>query len=61
MTRSIMSESNNNIKTSSLSKKDKKILEGLNLSYKRLVEYKRRNGQYMVYMKDGKIVKEIPK
>lgn len=61
MTRSIMSESNNNIKTSSLSRKDKKILEGLNLSYKRLVEYKRRNGQYMVYMKDGKIVKEIPK
>ena len=61
MTRSIMSESNNNIKTSSLSKKDKKILEGLDLSYKRLVEYKRRNGQYMVYMKDGKIVKEIPK
>jgi hypothetical protein len=56
-----MSESNNNIKTSSLSKKDKKIIDGLDLSYKRLVEYKRRNGQYMVYMKDGKIVKEIPK
>jgi hypothetical protein len=48
-------------KLDTLPDKQKKILDGLDLSYKRLVEYKRRNGQYMVYMKDGKIVKEIPK
>jgi hypothetical protein len=56
-----MNESNNNIKASKLSSQDRKIIEGLELSYKRLVEYKRRNGQYLVVMKDGKITKEIPK
>lgn len=44
-----------------LTNKEQKILEGLTLSYERLVEYKRKNGYYMVYMRDGKIVKEIPK
>lgn len=56
-----MSKLKNKEKDSELTDKQKKILDGLDLSYKRLVEYKRRNGQYMVYMKDGKIVKEIPK
>ena len=44
-----------------LTKKEQKILDGLALSYERLVEYKRKNGYYMVFMRDGKIVKEIPK
>lgn len=46
---------------SKISEKNRKILDGLALSYERLVEYKRKNGYYMVYMRDGKIVKEIPK
>lgn len=48
-------------KMSSLPLKQRKILDGLALSYERLVEYKRKNGYYMVFMRDGKIVKEIPK
>lgn len=46
---------------SKISEKNRKILDGLALSYEKLVEYKRKNGYYMVYMRDGKIVKEIPK
>ncbi|MDR1562330.1 MAG: hypothetical protein LBS54_04495 [Dysgonamonadaceae bacterium] len=33
-----------------------KIMEGLRLSYQRLLETKRRNNQELVIMKDGKII-----
>ena len=60
MMRSFMSELKDK-RMSSLPLKQRKIIDGLALSYERLVEYKRKNGYYMVYMRDGKIVKEIPK
>ena len=34
-----------------------KVLKGLDLSYQRLIEYKRKNNGELVIMKDGKIVK----
>ena len=37
-----------------------KVLEGLDLSYQRLIEYKRKNNGELVIMKDGKIVKVKP-
>ncbi len=56
-----MSELKDKEMNSKISDKHQKILDGLALSYERLVEYKRKNGYYMVFMRDGKIVKEIPK
>ena len=38
----------------------KKLLKGLDLSYQRLVENKRKNNGKLVIMKDGKIVKVKP-
>jgi hypothetical protein len=38
-----------------------KILQGLELSRKRLYEYKKRNNQMLVILKDNKIVKVKPK
>ena len=37
-----------------------KVIKGLELSYQRLIEEKRRNNQEIVIMKDGKIVKVKP-
>ena len=37
-----------------------KVLKGLDLSYQRLIEYKRKNNGEIVIMKDGKIVKVKP-
>jgi len=36
------------------------VMKGLELSYQRLIEKKRRNDQEIVIMKDGKIVKIKP-
>ena len=38
----------------------KKLLKGLDLSYQRLLENKRKNNGELVIMKDGKIVKIKP-
>ena len=38
----------------------KKLLKGLDLSYQRLIEYKRKNNGELVIMKDGKIIKFKP-
>jgi hypothetical protein len=49
-----------------LSTKDKheilrnKILEGLEISYRKLLAYKKRNNQELVIMKDDKIVRVKP-
>jgi len=37
-----------------------KVLKGLELSYQRLIEYKRRKNSELVIVKDGKIVKVKP-
>jgi hypothetical protein len=34
-----------------------KIVEGLTLSFRRLVEEKKKNDEYLIFSKDGKIVK----
>jgi len=38
----------------------KKILEGLDLSYKKLIESKKKNNSYIVVLRDNKIVKIKP-
>jgi hypothetical protein len=39
---------------------ENKILSGLKLTYKRLIEFKKQKKSYLVIMKDNKIVKIKP-